>query len=66
MKAIASLGGLLLFLVALLSGGCSLYFTLMGDIIFGDPGLFLIWASGFALCAVAFLIGRRLFRYARS
>ncbi len=66
MKGLAYLAALILFLVALLAGGCSLYFTALGGIIFGDPGLLLIWLSGFLLCAAAIWGGRRLWRYGGS
>lgn len=66
MKILAVFVGLIFFGVALLAGGCSVFFVVSGDMVFGDPSIFTIWLSGFLLSAVAFWLGRRLMRYSES
>ena len=54
--------GLVLVLVAILSGGCSLVFSGFALQSMSDSGLMLIWLSGFALCALSLWGAVRLFR----
>jgi hypothetical protein len=52
-RGIAIFFGLVLVLVAILSGGCSLVFSGFALQSAADPGLMMIWLSGFVLCALS-------------
>ena len=61
-RGIAIFFGLVLVLVAFLSGGCSLVFSefVVGSMT--DTGLLLIWLSGFGVCALSIWGAIRLLR----
>lgn len=61
-RGIAVFFGILLLLVALLSGGCSLAFSGFVAGSMTDTGLMLIWLSGFGLSALSIWGAIRLLR----